>query len=108
MNELSESFATAPHLDFAGPIDLAVSGALADDVLAVVREGLTNAVKHASASAASVVIGVEDGLVTVEVVDDGTGIAKPGKTQRPRPISRLGPRPVAVHSGSSRRRAEPA
>jgi PAS domain S-box-containing protein len=39
----------------------------------VVSEALTNVVKHASASAATVRIGAADGILTVEVSDDGIG-----------------------------------
>jgi signal transduction histidine kinase len=39
----------------------------------VVSEALTNVVKHASASAAIVRIGAADGVLTVEVSDDGAG-----------------------------------
>jgi PAS domain S-box-containing protein len=39
----------------------------------VVSEALTNVVKHAEASAATVRIGVADGVLTVEVSDDGRG-----------------------------------
>lgn len=59
---------------FDGPVDTAVVGPLADHVVAVVREGLTNVVKHAGAAAVSVAVGVADGAVAVEVVDDGRGI----------------------------------
>jgi signal transduction histidine kinase len=47
---------------------------LADDVVAVVREALTNVVKHAAAQRVSVALTVADGHVTVEVVDDGVGV----------------------------------
>jgi len=39
----------------------------------VVSEGLTNVAKHAAASAATVRIGTADGVLTVEVSDDGAG-----------------------------------
>src|SRR5690606_30327231 len=55
------------HLDGLG-------GALEADILAVVREGLTNIARHARAGAAEVTVQRADGEVTVEVHDDGLGI----------------------------------
>ena len=39
----------------------------------VVQEGLTNAVKHAGAKRAQVLVRYDDGHVEVAVLDDGTG-----------------------------------
>ncbi len=64
-----------PTVTFAGAVDLVVTGALAEDVLAVVREGLANVAKHSEAKNASVTVAVEDGSVSVEIRDDGIGIA---------------------------------
>jgi signal transduction histidine kinase len=49
---------------------------LGDHVLAVVREGLTNAGKHAQASRYEVNLGVTDRVV-LELLDDGVGIELP-------------------------------
>lgn len=51
---------------------------LTDDVVAVVREGLANAARHAHASSVSVRVAVQGsghtGAVTVDVEDDGVGL----------------------------------
>ncbi len=47
---------------------------LVDDVVAVVREGLSNAVRHARASTLSVDVGEHDGHIVVRVDDDGVGL----------------------------------
>ncbi|WP_081685664.1 GAF domain-containing protein [Candidatus Solirubrobacter pratensis] len=44
----------------------------------IVAEALTNVVKHAHASRAEVVASVHDGMLELEVRDDGTGGADPG------------------------------
>ena len=75
VNELVRALSRTPQLEFNGPVDLVVTGELADDVVAVVREALTNVARHASARQVSVVLTVADGDITVEVVDDGVGIA---------------------------------
>ncbi|MDQ1605876.1 MAG: hypothetical protein QOJ18_243 [Microbacteriaceae bacterium] len=79
VNEASRSLSESPRLEFSGPVDIAVSGTLADDVVAVVREALTNVVKHASASTVSVSVAVADGSVVVTTVDDGVGLTMSGR-----------------------------
>ncbi len=58
----------------AGPVDTVVPADLADHVLAVAREGVSNAVRHAQASSITVTVEAGDELC-VEVVDDGVGIS---------------------------------
>nr|WP_240675615.1 GAF domain-containing protein [Cellulomonas endophytica] len=62
----------------ADRLDERLDPALTDDVVAVVREGLANAARHAQASSVTVRLGVRGtaptGSVLVEVQDDGTGL----------------------------------
>ncbi|MCI7551544.1 MAG: GAF domain-containing protein [Actinomycetaceae bacterium] len=62
--------------DDATFIDDAVGSDISDDVVAVVREGLSNASRHAHASSVSVVVAVSDSEITVEVIDDGDGVSR--------------------------------
>lgn len=59
-------------------LDDRVGPALTDDVVAVVREGLANAARHAHASSVTVHVAVQgtgaDGSVCVDVLDDGVGM----------------------------------
>jgi signal transduction histidine kinase len=57
----------------SGAVDSLVTGELAADTEAVVREGVSNAVRHARAASVTVTLDVADDVV-VQVVDDGTGI----------------------------------
>ncbi|GAA4735941.1 GAF domain-containing protein [Modestobacter marinus] len=57
----------------SGAVDSLVTGDLAVDVAAVVREGVGNAVRHAGARHVTVTLDVADAVV-VEVRDDGRGI----------------------------------
>ena len=66
-------------VSFAGPVDLMIAGPLAEDVTAVVRELLTNAAKHSSASSIQLRVAAEFGHVHVSVEDDGVGIPPDGK-----------------------------
>jgi signal transduction histidine kinase len=62
-----------PTVRMSGAVDNLVTGALAADVEAVVREGVTNAARHAAAEHVTVTLDVSDEVV-VEVLDDGRGI----------------------------------
>lgn len=57
--------------------DSVILGSLADDVVAVVREGLANAARHAQASSVSarIALSTTGEGVTVEVEDDGVGLS---------------------------------
>ncbi len=76
-NEVSVGLAEMPRLSFSGPVDLVITGSLADDVVAVVREALSNVARHADAEHVTVAVQVSDGVVRVEVTDDGVGMTEP-------------------------------
>ncbi|MCU1659675.1 MAG: hypothetical protein JWO57_4331 [Pseudonocardiales bacterium] len=65
-----------PRLRFSGPLDSVVPEAIADDVVAVVREGLTNIARHAHATSAAVTITARADDLALEVVDNGCGIGE--------------------------------
>jgi signal transduction histidine kinase len=74
-SELEGALPRSPEIEFTGPVDLVVTDSIADDVVAVAREALTNVVKHSSAQHVSLTLAVTGSRVSVEVVDDGTGAA---------------------------------
>jgi signal transduction histidine kinase len=80
----------SPRLGFAGAVDLFVDDELADDVVAVVREGLANAARHARAQQGDVRVEIADGWLIVVVEDDGTGL--PAKLTRASGTSNLAQR----------------
>jgi signal transduction histidine kinase len=73
--ELRPALGRPPGVTFDGAVDSLVTGDLADDVLACVREGLTNAAKHANARHVEVDVAADPAQVAVRVTDDGRGIA---------------------------------
>ncbi len=81
--------AGGPHttIRLSGPLDL-VPTDLAEHAEAVVREAVSNAVRHAAASSLSVTVSVRDDLV-IEVIDDGTGVPE---SVRPSGLANLGRR----------------
>ncbi len=70
----ASGLASPPVVTFAGPVDLLVVGELADDVVAVVRECLANAARHARATRVEVSVVADDDAVIVTVDDDGVGM----------------------------------
>jgi signal transduction histidine kinase len=71
--EMASSLGARPEVAFNGPVDNAISQRIADSLLAVLREALTNAGKHAKATSYVVTISVADD-VSLEVQDNGIGI----------------------------------
>jgi signal transduction histidine kinase len=65
--------ALVPSVRMAGAIDTLVSREIGVHALAVVREAVSNAVRHAGAQLVTVTVEV-DGDLLVDVVDDGIGI----------------------------------
>ena len=69
--------AVAPTVRLSGAVDTLVTGQLATDLEAVVREGVSNVARHSGAAHVTVTLDVADHVV-VEVVDDGRGIDERG------------------------------
>src|SRR5207253_1657866 len=61
-----------PHVLFDGPIDSAVSTAVGNELIATLREALSNVARHARASRVHVDVRVTDELA-LRVTDDGVG-----------------------------------
>lgn len=73
VTELTAALGLEPSLDFSGPLDTLVPDEVVDDVLAVLREGLTNVARHAGATRTSIRLAVSGGALVVELADDGSG-----------------------------------
>jgi signal transduction histidine kinase len=74
--EMASSLGFRPQVAVKGPIDNLIRQHVADHLLAVLREALSNVGKHAQATSCSVTISVADDL-SLEVYDNGTGIVLP-------------------------------
>jgi signal transduction histidine kinase len=72
--EAAKALGFRPGLDIAGPVDSAVPDNLRPDVLAVLREALSNVTRHAAATAVTISLSVTTGRFTLTVVDNGVGI----------------------------------
>jgi signal transduction histidine kinase len=67
-----------PGLRIKGPVETAVTERMREPLLKVLRESLSNVVRHAQASKVEVVIGVGEGRLALTVDDDGIGISGSG------------------------------
>ncbi|WP_059039488.1 GAF domain-containing sensor histidine kinase [Gordonia desulfuricans] len=73
VSELAVHAPIAPSVQFSGPVDTVVPEALGPHIDAVLREGLSNALRHAKAEHISVAVSADE-VLTVEISDDGIGI----------------------------------
>ncbi|GAA4741179.1 GAF domain-containing sensor histidine kinase [Gordonia alkaliphila] len=71
--ELARHAPIVPSVAFVGPVDTLVPDILAPHIEAVLREGLSNALRHSGGDRIAVRI-VADDVLTVEISDNGTGI----------------------------------
>jgi signal transduction histidine kinase len=73
--EMTPTLGFDPRVRFDGPVDTIVGPALAEHLLAALRELLSNVTRHAHATAVG--IGVRAGLeVTLTVEDNGSGVSE--------------------------------
>ena len=63
-----------PELEVNGPVATFVTGELRPQVLAVMREALSNVARHARATRAAIELDASNGEVALSVSDDGVGI----------------------------------
>ncbi|HEY0696489.1 MAG TPA: GAF domain-containing sensor histidine kinase, partial [Micromonospora sp.] len=73
VEQAAEPLGFRPTLDIVGPVDSAVPEDVRPHLLAVLREALSNAVRHARAGRVDVEVRAERGRLTVVVTDDGVG-----------------------------------
>ena len=73
VDEVSEVLDFEPHVLLDGPLDTAVPDDVGEELLATLREALSNARRHSGATAISVDVAVLDDL-TLRVTDNGMGI----------------------------------
>ena len=76
----------APQLGFTASVSFTVppgpgpDETLAHDILAVTREALSNCARHARATAVSISLALQDGLLTLDVTDNGRGLGTPARS----------------------------
>jgi signal transduction histidine kinase len=76
LDDATPALGFRPALHTEGPVDSAITDDIAHDLLAVLREALSNTARHANANTVSVRVAVGE-RITLEVHDDGHGIGTP-------------------------------
>jgi signal transduction histidine kinase len=71
--ESARTLGFEPSLRIEGAVDQLVDDVMAEHLLSVEREALSNVARHAKASAVDVVIELADGWLSLTVTDDGVG-----------------------------------
>jgi signal transduction histidine kinase len=89
----TEQLGYAPSLRMEGLLDTLVPQPVADQVLAALREALSNAARHAAAQSVEVLVLVRDDRLTLGVSDDGKGL---GATTRRSGLANLEARATAL------------
>jgi len=74
VKEFVPALGFAPSVRTVGPVDTAVPDAVQSELLAVLREALSNVAQHARAKQAAVELEVSDDEVFLRVTDDGVGL----------------------------------
>ncbi|WP_426995932.1 GAF domain-containing protein [Pseudarthrobacter sp. N5] len=67
----------APRLTMTGHIDSVSDAGMVSNLLAVVSEGLSNAIRHSGADSIAVSVAAADGRVTLLIQDNGMGFSDP-------------------------------
>ncbi|MCK0089543.1 GAF domain-containing protein [Rhodococcus sp. F64268] len=73
VGDLSIHSSVAPNVQFIGPIDTLVPDRIHPHAEAVLREGLSNALRHSQSENITVSVTADDDF-RIEIVDDGTGL----------------------------------
>ncbi|WP_330328839.1 GAF domain-containing protein [Streptomyces sp. NBC_00536] len=79
VDEAAAVLGYAPALRMQGLIDTDVPAPVADEVLAVIGEALSNVARHAAATRAEISLAVGEGVLSVVVTDNGVGIPEGGR-----------------------------
>lgn len=79
VEEMTPLLGFTPSLRLGAGLRTEVAGEVAEQVLATLREALSNTARHADASQVDVVVDIApDDVLAVQVSDDGTGISAGG------------------------------
>jgi two-component system, NarL family, sensor histidine kinase DevS len=74
-DKYSEELGFTPRVGFHLPVDAVVPDPVAAQLLQVLAEALSNTARHAGAGSAEVVVVIEQGWLSLSIVDDGMGLS---------------------------------
>lgn len=79
VDAVTQQLGFTPAVRMEGLLDTDVDDELADEVVAVLQEGLSNVVRHARATRVDVVVEVLRDRLVIRVIDNGVGIPATGR-----------------------------
>jgi signal transduction histidine kinase len=79
IDDYTEVLGFTAGLRLEGLVDTRISSTIGENLLAVLREALSNTARHAKASRIDITIAVDDTTVTATVSDDGIGLPADGR-----------------------------
>jgi signal transduction histidine kinase len=94
-NDAAERLGYRPRVRFNGAVDTIADRAVADQFLAVLRESLSNVIRHADATAVEVTVTADSKELGLVVADNGTGLVPGAK-----PAGGFGLRNMAARAAS--------
>jgi len=86
--EASGPLGFEPRVTFDGPVDSTVSPRVADELVATLREALSNVARHAAANSVYVTVAAEPTGIALTVRDDGKGF-DPGRREAGRGLGNM-------------------
>lgn len=79
VQEAANAAGFLPKIQLSGPVDTAVPSDVAEQLLPVLYESVSNAVRHSGADDISVALAAGEGEVVLTVRDNGRGFENPGR-----------------------------
>jgi signal transduction histidine kinase len=73
-NDAAERLGFRPQVRFTGAVDTIANREIADQFLAVLRESLSNIIRHAAATVVEVTVAADDKDLVLLVADNGAGL----------------------------------
>jgi two-component system sensor histidine kinase DevS len=73
-HEATRALGFEPNVSFSGPVDSAATDEIKEQLVATLRESLSNVAKHAHASSVVIDVSMAAGHIVLRVDDDGVGI----------------------------------
>jgi len=77
-DDAADQLGFAPSVSYRGPIESVLDEARLAQLLAVLREALSNAARHSDARSVGVSITVDESFIVLQVADDGVGMPAEG------------------------------
>jgi signal transduction histidine kinase len=74
ISEVRPLLSAEPQVNFVGPVDSVIPEDIAEDLLAVLREALTNIARHADAGVVQIRLSASTSEAHLEIADDGVGL----------------------------------